>query len=133
MAVPKKSNASPSINIDITGALFTLRIQYEFIRTQCKEGATDANVYRRTPLKIDYAEIIDSYLHLCQNQHVSIHNDIHIYFLSFLLQDFLSSDSIRCYQHIQSMGFRVVLCAFPRASDRQFLDAVYRSVDLLTF
>ena len=30
------------MNIDINGALFTLRIQYEY--TQCKEGASDVNV-----------------------------------------------------------------------------------------
>ena len=28
---------------DITGALFTLRIQYEYTQTQCQEGAKDVN------------------------------------------------------------------------------------------
>ena len=38
-----RRHENPSMNIDITGALFTLRIQYEYTQTQCKEGASDAN------------------------------------------------------------------------------------------
>ena len=38
---PGETNGCPSINIDITGALFILRIQYEFTQTQCQEGASD--------------------------------------------------------------------------------------------
>ena len=33
------------MKIGITGALFTLRIQYEYNQTQCNEGATDVNVH----------------------------------------------------------------------------------------
>ena len=33
------------MNIGITSALFTLRTQYEYNQTQCKEGARDVNVY----------------------------------------------------------------------------------------
>ena len=38
------------MNIDITGALFLLRIQYEYTQTQYDEGASDVNVHRRTPI-----------------------------------------------------------------------------------
>ena len=31
-------------NADISGALFTLRIQYEYTQTQCKEGARYVNI-----------------------------------------------------------------------------------------
>ena len=33
------------MNIDITGALFILRNQDMYTYTQCKEGASDFNVY----------------------------------------------------------------------------------------
>ena len=33
------------MNIDITGVLFTIRIQYEYVQTQCNEGASDAIVH----------------------------------------------------------------------------------------
>ena len=38
------------MNIDITGALFTLRIQYDSTQTQRKEVASDVNVDWRTPI-----------------------------------------------------------------------------------
>ena len=65
--------------------------------------------------------MFNNYLPLYQRQRVSIHIDNHIFFLSFLLQDFSNSDLIRYCQHIQSRDFRVVLCAFARALDRQNL------------
>ena len=34
-----------SINVDNTGALFTLITQYEYNQTQCKEGVSDINVH----------------------------------------------------------------------------------------
>ena len=34
--------------MDITGALFILRIQYKYTQTQCKEGADDINFGKRT-------------------------------------------------------------------------------------
>ena len=36
------------MNIDITGALFRLRIQYT--QSQCKEVASDVNFHPRTPI-----------------------------------------------------------------------------------
>ena len=36
------------MNIDITCALSTLRIQYEYAQTQFKKGASDINVHWRT-------------------------------------------------------------------------------------
>ena len=33
------------MNIDITGAPFTSRIQYVYTQTQCKEGAGEINVH----------------------------------------------------------------------------------------
>ena len=35
------ANSSPAMNIDITGALFTLWIQYDYSQTKCKVGAID--------------------------------------------------------------------------------------------
>ena len=32
------------MNIDFTGALFTLRIKFKY-KTQCKEGASDVNIF----------------------------------------------------------------------------------------
>ena len=40
-----QGNGSISKEIDFTGALFTLRIQYEYTQTQCKEGASDVNIH----------------------------------------------------------------------------------------
>ena len=43
-------------NIDaISGALFTLRIQYEYTQTQCNEGAKDVN-------NILYMKIISNHI-----------------------------------------------------------------------
>ena len=39
------------MNIDITGALFTLWIPFEYTRTQCKEGASEVNFHWWTPMK----------------------------------------------------------------------------------
>ena len=36
------------MNLDMTGALFTLKIKYEY--TQGKEGASDVNIHWRTPI-----------------------------------------------------------------------------------
>ena len=33
------------MNIDVTGALFTLIFQYEYTQTQFQEGASDVNVH----------------------------------------------------------------------------------------
>ena len=40
---------STSMNSDITGALFTFEVQFYYIQTRCKEGASDVSVHRRTP------------------------------------------------------------------------------------
>ena len=44
-------NGGLSMNIAITGALFTLRVQYEYAQIQCKEGAGDANDLRKASHK----------------------------------------------------------------------------------
>ena len=41
------------MNIDITGALFALRIQYEYTQTDCKEGASDFNINWMTVIIFD--------------------------------------------------------------------------------
>ena len=41
----RRFNGSHAMNIDITGALYTLRTQYRFTRTHRKEGASGDNVY----------------------------------------------------------------------------------------
>ena len=38
------------VNIEISGALFTLRKRYEYALTQCKEGARDVNVHCWIPI-----------------------------------------------------------------------------------
>ena len=38
------SNWSQLTNPDISGALYTLRIQYEYTQTQCEDGARDVRV-----------------------------------------------------------------------------------------
>ena len=36
------------MNVHVFGALFTLRIQYQYIQTQCNGGAKYVNVYLKT-------------------------------------------------------------------------------------
>ena len=102
------------------------------IRTEVHRSLTWTNLFTHVTrsvklhglawkIQIENVEIFYCYLPLYQRQRVSIHSDNHIYFVSFLLQDFLNSDLIRCCQHNQSRDFRVVLCAFARALDRQSL------------
>ena len=38
------NNGGPLTNIDTTGVLLTLRINYEDTQTQCQDGAEDVNV-----------------------------------------------------------------------------------------
>ena len=33
------------MNTDIAGALFTLRIEYEYIQTQCQGGTSEVNIH----------------------------------------------------------------------------------------
>ena len=42
------------MNIDITGALLTLSLSLVMLKSQCKEGASDANVYWRTPITFQF-------------------------------------------------------------------------------
>ena len=46
----KGYNESQLKNLDISGALYTLRIQYEYIKTQCEGGARDVRVLLLTPV-----------------------------------------------------------------------------------
>ena len=46
----EQSNLNPNMNIDLAGALLTLRIQCEFTQTNCKEGVSDVNDHYRTPI-----------------------------------------------------------------------------------
>ena len=39
------------MNVDITSALFTLGIQYDYTKTHYKEGASDINVHWRVPIR----------------------------------------------------------------------------------
>ena len=47
-----KGNATPQMNIDIFGALLRLRIQYEYTRTQCKEGDKYVTYYMSLVISI---------------------------------------------------------------------------------
>ena len=49
-------NGSPLKNPDISGALYTLRIQYSYTQTQCEDGARDARVLQLTPVTKPTAE-----------------------------------------------------------------------------
>ena len=40
-----RSNESPSMNIAISGALFTLSLGLLELNSQCKEGASDINIH----------------------------------------------------------------------------------------
>ena len=99
------------------------------IRTEVHRSLTWTNLFTHVTrsvklhglawiIRIVNVEMFNNYLPLYQRQRVSIHIDNHIFFLSFLLQDFSNSDLIRYCQHIQSRDFRVVLCAFARALDQ---------------
>ena len=48
------SNESPSMNIDITCALFTLRLGILMLNSQCKGVASDVNVHRRAPITSNF-------------------------------------------------------------------------------
>ena len=43
-------NGSQLKNPDISGALYTLRIQYSYTQTQCENGARDVRVLLLTPI-----------------------------------------------------------------------------------
>ena len=45
-----KTNERQLKNSDISGTLYTLRIQYSYTQTQCEDGARDASVLRLTPV-----------------------------------------------------------------------------------
>jgi len=47
-----KNNGSQLKNPDISGALYTLRIQYSYTQTQCEDGARDVRVLQLTPVTI---------------------------------------------------------------------------------
>ena len=38
-------NGNPAINVDFTGAVFTLNLCQLILKDQCKEGAIDVNVH----------------------------------------------------------------------------------------
>ena len=44
------SNGSPFKNPDTSGAIFTLEIEYEYILTQCEDGARGVSVFKWTPV-----------------------------------------------------------------------------------
>ena len=46
-----KNYGSQLKNPDISGALYTLRIQYLYTQTHCKDGARDVRVLQLTPVK----------------------------------------------------------------------------------
>ena len=48
-----KTNGSQFKNPDISGALYTLRIQYSYTQTQCEDGARDVRVLLMTPVSCD--------------------------------------------------------------------------------
>ena len=45
-----KCNGSQLKNPDISGVLYTLRIQYSYTQTQCEDGARDVRVLKLTPV-----------------------------------------------------------------------------------
>ena len=46
------------MNIDITSALFSLKIHYEYIQTQCKDGASDDGPkFRGLLWKVNYCAL----------------------------------------------------------------------------
>ena len=47
-----KSNGSQLKNPDISGAIYTLRIQYSYTQTQCDDGARDVRVLELTPVML---------------------------------------------------------------------------------
>ena len=45
-----QTNGSQLKNPDISGAPYTLRIQYSYTQTQCEDGARDVRVLQLTPV-----------------------------------------------------------------------------------